>query len=130
MWSVREAVDAVFIADSAFNTLTGGRFYSESDRAQGATLPFVSYGTVNEGAFDTFNRDGNAETALIHLYGANEKVVTTMYGHVERLLNKQPLTVTGHGVRLVRTRLVSFSDDPSGAVHGVVNVSVVSQSGA
>ena len=130
VWPMREAIDGALTGDVTFAALIGTRAYDESERPEGATLPFISYGTPTERAFDTFSGDGNDGTAILHLYGANGKVVAAMYGHVNRLLHNKTLVVTGHVALVLRTSLLEIRTDPSGAAHGIVRVSALTQAAA
>lgn len=123
---VRVGIDDALLGDSTFNTLIGGRAYADASKPEDADLPFIAYGTPFEGAFDTFSAAGNQGTRLIHLYGADDDVVETMYGHVKRVLGAG-VTVDGHTLLRLSVSLLSIAPDPSGAAHGVVRVAVLTQ---
>lgn len=130
VWPLREAIDTTLLGDATYNTLIGGRAFDDGDKPESAALPFHTYGNPTEGGFETFSTDGNDGTSLLHCYGRDSKEVATMYGHINRLLNNQTITVTGHVVLRMSTSLLSISQDPSGASHGVVRVAALTQAAA
>ncbi|HYC50692.1 MAG TPA: DUF3168 domain-containing protein [Gemmatimonadaceae bacterium] len=124
--SVRKGLDTALLADAAVEAMIADRVYVDSQKPEGATLPFISFGTPTEGRFNTFSADGNDGTRLLHLYGIDEDVVEALYEEVERVV-REDVSLTGHvGLRL-SCSLLSVSADPSGGAHGVVRVSALTQ---
>lgn len=125
--SVRLGIDAALLADTALDAIIDGRLYADASKPENAPIPFISYGTPSEGAFDTFGGKGNDGARLLHLYGHDEDQVEAMYEEVERVLGGGGVTTTGHAVLRMSTSLLSIAPDPSGAAHGVVRVAALTQ---
>jgi len=118
---VRVGLDDVLLGDGALAAMIGTRAYVESQKPEGAQLPFISYGTPYETDFATFSTPGNTGTRILHLYGDDEDVVEVMFGHVKRI-GAAGFAVTGHAMLVFTSTLLSVAADPGGGAHGVVRV--------
>lgn len=127
---LRNAVDQVLLGDSTYNAKIAGRSYLESQKPENAVLPFQSYGLTTERAWRRFHSDGNEGRVWLHLYGDDEDVVAGMWGDVERLLNDQEITVSGHSLVQLSAVLLSNTADPVRGAHGIVAVTALTIAGA
>lgn len=131
VWPLQSALYTRYTGDGTLAArLAGGKVYDEGAVPEGALLSYLVFGTTNEGAWDSFNRDGNDSAPMLHIWAATKSAVAAIYADIERLTNNQSLTVTGHSIALLTTRLLTVMRDPSGPMHGVVALRVLSQAGA
>ena len=74
----------------------------------GVPKPYISIGSMAEDPLETFGKGHNSGTDTLHIWSADVSDVEalTIYGHVERLLNRVQLVVTGFPVVSGVTRII------------------------
>jgi hypothetical protein len=118
------AVRTALLADASIAFHVGTRVYG-STAPPSAILPRITIDSPTETNDDVLNADGNANSLTIHIWweGTADDNVLMLAAHVERVLNKQRLTVSGRRHVNGTTSLVGVARDPDlnvRVVHGVM----------
>ena len=128
-WPIDKALSAALLADGALSAkLAGDKLYSLV-APKNSAFDYLVLGDSPEVGFRTFGRAGHDTELAIHIWsrGQQRKGVLSIYGDIERVLDNKRLTLDGHTMGLMRTRLQSVLTDPDGITcHGVVRARVVS----
>lgn len=130
VWPLNEALGAVLNGDEALQEFTkkpNGPAFVDGQVPAGTVVPYIRLGESTEGSWGAFNSPGHSGVERIHLWGADKEAVAKMYGHVERLLHLQRISVEGHRILLGTTRLMESFRDPGGNWHGIVAYEVITR---
>lgn len=93
-WPVQVAVRAKLIADPQLMSVASGVF----DHVDGdATFPYLTVGEATEVPDDAHDHQGVAMTVTIHIWSKYKgfSEAATILGHVDRIIDRQPLAVDG-----------------------------------
>lgn len=114
---VRTALYTALTADAQLMALLGGVY--DEQAPEGATGNYLILGGTAEDEAGTMGNEGKAGLESLRIVtrpGANERPggakAKAIYVHVERILNGKALPVSGRGMYLGRTRLVTTFLEP------------------
>lgn len=123
-WSLEVALVAALEADAPLTAILAGDQIYSGTAPEGSAFPYLTLGESTEGEFNKFMRRGNDTTCTLHIWSqvGGKQQVLTIWGHLERILNRKKLTLTAPGEQLFGTaQLVTVVSDPDGiTTHGVV----------
>lgn len=131
-WPIDVAVAAALTGDALLAArLVGDKLYS-GVAPKDALFDYLVLGDGSEDQFRTFGRQGHTNDLAIHIWsrGLQKQGVLLIYDDIERVLDRQILSLTGNTMVQLATRLQAVLADPDGITfHGVARAQVLSFAG-
>lgn len=122
-WPLQVALVSALEADGPLIAILAGDQIYSGTAPEGSAFPYLTLGDSTEGDFNAIGRNGNEGTETIHIWSrvAGKQEVLTIWGHIERILNRKKLTLSAGEQLSGFARLVTVIPDPDGkTTHGVV----------
>lgn len=112
--AVGSAINATLLADATLGGILAGDKVHNVVAPQGAQYPYITVGESIEQPWESFQRDGNEGIESIHVWSKvlGKSQVMAIYGHLNRLLHKTTLAVSGSVFVSGRLSLTALLLDP------------------
>lgn len=128
-WPLDVAVAAALTGDGTLAALLAGDKLYSLVAPKDSPFDYLVLGDGPEDQFRTFGRQGHANDLALHIWSRTDqkKGVLVIYDHIERILDRKIIALTGNTMVRMATRLQTILADPDGiTVHGVARVTVLS----
>ncbi|HET8684977.1 MAG TPA: DUF3168 domain-containing protein [Micromonosporaceae bacterium] len=125
---IQAAVYAALAGDQELSAMVGGRVHDHVPEP--AVYPYVTVGEAVESPDDTLDRFGADTMIVVHVWSEYRGYAqgNAIAGRIQALLDRQPLTVSGHLVVAVRFKQTQPARDPDPQLrHVVVRFQVVTE---